>query len=123
MRKRPGWIPGVVDRLYADKPVDPEKPVKEMSLEGHDFMKTRRNCTIGIISLFAIDVVVPVIVPLGIFIVRKRPNWFIIVTKRLYADQLQDAPPISEEPVEEVEAEIGAKKYIGSRLKGARQGA
>ena len=88
MRKRPVWIFKVVNRLYADRPVDPEKPFVELSVEGHDFMKSRRNCTIGIVSLFIVDVIVPVIVPLGIYVVRKRPVWFKNVTNRLYADQV-----------------------------------
>jgi hypothetical protein len=119
MRKRPAWIPPVVERLYADKPVDPEKPVKEISVVGHDFMKTRRNCTVAIVSMFIIDVIVPVIVPLGIYIVRKRPNWFKNVTHRLYADQIQDILLANNEPVEA--SPSLAKKLLGLRFWSVKQ--
>lgn len=88
IRKRPAWIPGVVERLYADKPVDPDKPIPEYSAEGHNAMKTRRNCTIAIVTMLLIDIIVPFTVPFGLYIVRKRPIWFRNVATRLYADQL-----------------------------------
>lgn len=90
IRKRPAWIPEVVERLYADKPVDPNKPMNDISVEGHDPMKTRRNCTIAITTMLLIDVIVPFTVPFGLYIVRRRPNWFKNVAYRLYADKLQN---------------------------------
>ena len=90
VRKRPGWIPGVIERLYVDKPIDSDKPVMKLPVEGHNSMKTRRNCTIVLTTMFLIDVIVPFTVPFGLYIVRKRPYWFRNVARRLYADQLQD---------------------------------
>lgn len=90
MRKRPTWLLGVINRLYSDPPLELEKQARFVSVEGHDFMKTRRNCTIGIISLFVVDLIVPVIIPIGIFVVRKRPVWFKNLANRLYADKVQN---------------------------------
>lgn len=114
IRKRPDWIPRVVQRLYADKPVDLDNPVEELSVEGHDFMKSRRNCTIAIISLFVVDVIVPVIVPLGIYIARKRPNWFKNVTRRLYADRIDDILLAMDAPAETDPSM--KKKFLGFRF-------
>ncbi len=89
VRKRPTWIPNTVKNLYADRPINPNKISKEISIEGHDPMKTRRNCTIALTTMFLIDVIVPFTVPFGIYIVRRRPIWFKNVVTRLYADHLQ----------------------------------
>jgi len=91
VRKRPTWIPNTVEKLYADKPIDPKKNRKEISVDGHDPMKTRRNCTIALTTMFLVDVIVPFTVPFGIYIVRRRPMWFKNVVTRLYADHLQQA--------------------------------
>ena len=87
IRKRPGWIPEVVERLYADKPAESAGPVKEIP-HGHDVMETRKKCTITMCTMFLVDVVVPFTVPFGIYIVRRRPAWFKDIVSRLYADQL-----------------------------------
>ncbi len=91
VRKRPTWIPNTVERLYVDKPINPNKVNKEISVDGHDPMKTRRNCTIALTTMFLIDVIVPFTVPFGLYIVRRRPIWFKNVVTRLYADHLQQA--------------------------------
>lgn len=101
IRKRPGWIPETVQNLYLDKPLDPKKPVKEVDLEGHDYMKTRRNCTIAITTMFLIDVIVPFTVPFGLYIVRRRPNWFRNTARKLYADQLKEKESNSDESEED----------------------
>ncbi len=87
IRKRPGWIPGVVESLYADKPAEPAGPVKEVP-QGHDPMETRKKCTIAMSTMFLVDVAVPFTVPFGLYIVRRRPSWFKDIVARLYADQL-----------------------------------
>ncbi len=102
VRKRPAWLPATVERLYADKPVDPNKPVEEISLQNHDAMKTRRNCTITLSLLFIIDAIVPTVVPLAIYIVRRRPNWFKKVTLKLYADQLPETIDADEDETSEL---------------------
>ncbi len=91
VRKRPTWIPNTVERLYVDKPINPNKVNKEISVDEHDPMKTRRNCTIALTTMFLIDVIVPFTVPFGLYIVRRRPIWFKNVVTRLYADHLQQA--------------------------------
>jgi hypothetical protein len=87
IRKRPAWIPEVVERLYADKPAEMAGPVMDVPSD-HDHMETRKKCTITMCTMFLVDVVVPFTVPFGIYVVRRRPNWFKDVVSRLYADQL-----------------------------------
>jgi len=87
IRKRPGWIPEVVERLYEDKPVESAGPVMDVPSD-HDHMETRKKCTIIMCSMLLIDVVVPFTVPFGLYVVRRRPSWFKGVVSRLYADQL-----------------------------------
>ena len=85
IRKRPEWLPGVVERLYSDKEykdgVVPEVSIKE----GHDSMVTRRRCTISLTVMFLIDVIVPFTVPFGFYVVRRRPVWFRNAVARLYS--------------------------------------
>jgi len=87
IRKRPAWIPAVVENLYADKPAESTEPAQEVPL-GHDHMTTRKKCTIVVSMMFLVDVVVPFTVPFGLYIVRRRPSWFKDLVARLYADQL-----------------------------------
>lgn len=87
IRKRPGWIPEVVEKLYADKPAELARLVKEAPL-GHDPMTTRKNCTIAMSTMFLIDILVPFTVPFSLYVVRRRPRWFRDLVARLYADQL-----------------------------------
>lgn len=117
IRKRPRWVLRTIERLYADAELDPEKILDAHELAGHDHLKTRRNCTIGIITLFLIDVIVPVIVPLGIYISRKRPNWFKNVSARLYADQYQEILWEMDNPVDT--QPTLAKRLLTFNFKGA----
>ena len=87
IRKRPAWIPEVVENLYADKPAESAGPAKEVPL-GHDHMTTRKKCTIVVSTMLLVDIVVPFTVPFGLYIVRRRPGWFKDLVARLYADQL-----------------------------------
>ncbi len=104
IRKRPEWLPGVVERLYEDKEykdgVVPEVSIKE----GHDSMVTRRRCTIALSVMFLIDVIVPFTVPFGFYVVRRRPVWFRNVVSRLYSgyqpEESAENQNSSEEPVE-----------------------
>ena len=84
IRKRPDWLPRVVDKLYADKPVN-----LELTSAGlNDPMALRRKCTINLAILFVIDLIVPVIIPTALYVVRKRPAWFQDLVLKLYADKL-----------------------------------
>ncbi len=90
IRRRPDWLPKVTGRLYADKLA--AGAVAEFSPpSGHDAMKTRSRCTFGLIALFIVDVLVPVIIPTALYVVRMRPAWFCKLVFRLYADKLPPA--------------------------------
>lgn len=104
IRKRPDWLPGVVERLYSDKEykdgVVPEAGTKE----GHDSTVTRRRCTVALSCMFLIDVIVPFTVPFGFYVVRRRPVWFRNVVKRLYTGYQPEEESVenqdSSEPME-----------------------
>jgi hypothetical protein len=102
IRKRSPWVPGVVERLYADKEWPEGKIVDKPIKEAHNPMVTRRMCTISLTVMFLIDVIVPFTVPFGIYIVRRRPAWFKNVVARLYSDQPGENADTedSSEPVE-----------------------
>jgi hypothetical protein len=38
--------------------------------------------------MFAIDLLVPVVIPTALYVVRRRPEWFKNVVARLYSDKL-----------------------------------
>ena len=112
IRKRPPWLPEVVERLYADKEAGlvAEQPV----LDGHDFMITRRKCTMTLTMMFLVDIIIPVTIPFGLYIVRRRPLWFRNVVARLYADQLpdrQESQAAEQEPAVQVDEEAMQWKY------------
>lgn len=92
IRKRPDWLPRVVDNLYVDKPVKPGANMEQRLPIGHDPMAVRKKCTITLVGLFVVDLIVPVIIPTALFVVRKRPLWFKHLVVKLYSDKL---PPIA----------------------------
>ena len=102
IRKRPAWLPEVVERLYADKELKEGEILDQPIKDGHDPMVTRRRCTISLSTMFLIDVIVPFTVPFGFYVVRRRPAWFKNVVNRLYADQSGENADIQDslEPVE-----------------------
>ena len=107
IRRRPDWLPGVVERLYADRPPSLERPevakksVKSTLSVEESVAKTRKKCTRTLALMFLIDVIVPFTVPFGIYIVRRRPLWFKGVVERLYADRF---------PIADAESELAATK-------------
>lgn len=84
------WLPGVVERLYSDKPGNEEhNSIEQVNFVGCDPMRTRKKCTITVASMFTLDILVPFTVPFSLYIVRRRPLWFKNVVAKLYADLLQ----------------------------------
>ena len=83
VRKRPEWFPYAVKSLYADIPrEDKENPVAVKP------EVTRRRCTMTIISMMIVDLgPIPLTIPVGLYIVRRRPKWFRNLIERLYADK------------------------------------
>jgi len=89
IRKRPDWLPRVVDNLYLDRPAkEGDKPDPYLPI-GHDPMALRKKCTITLVGLFVVDLIVPVIIPTALFVVRRRPLWFKHLVAKLYSDKLQ----------------------------------
>lgn len=88
VRKRPDWLPDVVDRLYADNPAKDNNDLMQLVPAGHDPMVTRKKCTIALAAMFAIDLLIPVVIPTALYVVRRRPYWFKNLVARLYSDRL-----------------------------------
>lgn len=97
IRKRPDWLPLVVEQLYADKPVKKDETIEQLIPTGHDPMVIRKKCTINLAILFVIDLLIPVIIPTALFVVRRRPIWFKNLVVKLYSDKLQSAAPKPDE--------------------------
>lgn len=85
VRKRPDWFPYAVKSLYKDIPPT-EKDTKSRAV---DPKVTQRKCTYTIATMMLIDLgPVPLTIPVGLFIVRRRPKWFRKVAENLYADKV-----------------------------------
>jgi len=86
VRKRPLWLPGIVERLYI------EKDIKHDTAQPHpdktSSIVTRRRCTIGLSIMILFDFLVPFTILMGLYITRRRPIWFKNIVSRLYADLL-----------------------------------
>ncbi len=84
VRKRPDWFPDAVQSLYADMPA--EENAKPVAV---DSAATKKKCSITIICMMLVDLgPVPLTIPVGLYIVRRRPKWFRNVVTRLYADTI-----------------------------------
>ncbi len=89
VRKRPEWFPYSVKSLYADiQPDDTNPPANKKKTVAVNPEKTKRRCTYTIISMMIVDLgPIPLTIPVGLFIVRRRPKWFRNVVERLYSDK------------------------------------
>ena len=104
IRKRPDWLPRVVDNLYLDRPVKAsDKPEPYIPI-GHDPMAVRKKCTITLVGLFVVDLIVPVIIPTALFVVRRRPLWFKHLVAKLYSDKWQPVA-LQRSPVIDIKVE------------------
>jgi hypothetical protein len=85
IRKRPTWLPIVTHELYTEKWQTDETDYA--LLASHDPLLVRKNCTIGLVIIFILDLLVPIIIPTALYVVRRRPLWFKSLIIRLYSDQ------------------------------------
>ncbi len=86
IRKRPKWLPGVVERLYAEKDIKPD--ANPSQFDEKNSMLTRKRCTISLSILIFMDFLIPFTILTGLYIIRRRPVWFKKIVSRLYADLL-----------------------------------
>lgn len=84
IRKRPKWLPGVVDRLYAEK--DIKLGTTSSLFYEKKSMVTRRRCTISLSIMILLDFLIPFTILVSLYVTRRRPIWFKNVVSRLYAD-------------------------------------
>ena len=84
IRKRPKWLPGVIDRLYAEKDIKHEST--PALFDEKKSMVTRRRCTISLSIMILLDFLIPFTILVSLYITRRRPIWFKDVVSRLYAD-------------------------------------
>lgn len=91
VRKRPDWLPDTVQSLYADIPANDKEKAAAV-----DPAKTKKKCSITIICMMLVDLgPIPLTIPVGIYIVRRRPKWFRNVIQRLYADITTSSGPVA----------------------------
>lgn len=100
VRRRPKWFPGVVQGLYQDIPGEPDFVVEDGG------KATRRKCTMTLTTMFLVDLIIPVTIPFGLYIVRRRPMWFKNVANRLYAPEPSEQDELAEGEVAEPEISI-----------------
>jgi len=86
IRKRPKWLPSVVERLYAEKDIKHE--TAQPQFDKKKSVVTRKRCTISLSIMILFDFLVPFTILIGLFITRRRPVWFKNLVSRLYADLL-----------------------------------
>jgi hypothetical protein len=61
-------------------------------------MSTRAKCLIALIGLMILDIFpIPVIGLIGLYVIIKRPHWFLEVTNRLYDEGMKSAAEVEEE--------------------------
>jgi hypothetical protein len=87
IRKRPNWLPRVTHNLYDETLADTSEAHNPPILITHDPLVVRKNCTVGLIVIFTVDLLVPVIIPTALYVVRRRPKWFKNLIVRLYSDK------------------------------------
>ena len=81
------WLLGVVERLYEPMGYDPEYEM------GIGAKATRKKCIRTLWFFFACDIVIPVTIPYGLYLVSRRPLWFRDTVFRLYGDDPEEAQP------------------------------
>jgi hypothetical protein len=87
IRKRPAWLPVVTQGLYAETP-DQSDDSHQPPITSDDPMQVRKNCTIGLVIMFIVDLLIPIVIPTALYVVRRRPKWFKNLITRLYTDQI-----------------------------------
>jgi ABC-type phosphate transport system permease subunit len=91
VRKRPDWLPDTVQSLYADIPANDKEKLAAVNPA-----KTKKKVSITIICMMLVDLgPIPLTIPVGIYIVRRRPKWFRNVVERLYADITTSSGPVA----------------------------
>lgn len=84
IRKRPKWLLGVIDRLYAEK--DIKLDTTSFAYDEKKSMVTRRRCTISLSFMILLDFLIPFTILVSLYVTRRRPIWFKNLVSRLYAD-------------------------------------
>lgn len=103
IRRRPDWLPKVTDQLYADKLASGAVP-DYLPPPEHNPMSTKNRCTLGLVAMFIVDLLVPVVIPTALYVVRMRPAWFRKLVLRLYADKLFPVEVLQPEPETKIES-------------------
>ncbi|CAI8801543.1 hypothetical protein [Methylocaldum szegediense] len=61
-------------------------------------MSTRAKCLIVLIGLMILDILpIPIVGLIGLYVIIKRPRWFLEVTNRLYDEGTKSAVSAEEE--------------------------
>ena len=100
IRKRPDWLPRVTHNLYDEAVTDTSEDHNPPVFIAHDPLVVRKNYTVGLIVIFMIDLLVPVIIPTALYVVRRRPKWFKNLIIRLYSDKFNHSSIPADEKTE-----------------------
>lgn len=100
VRRRPKWFPGVVEGLYQGLPAEPDFVVEDGGIA------TRRKCTIVLTIMFIIDLIIPVTIPFGLYVIRRRPMWFKTTAANLYAPEPSEQGDMAEDQAAESESKL-----------------
>lgn len=103
IRKKPTWLPGTVERLYAEKVI--KLDTSQFLFSEKTSIVTRRRCTISLSIMILLDFMVPFTILTGLYIVRRRPIWFKNTVSRLYADLLVENKSIGS-PLETINGKL-----------------
>lgn len=99
VRKRPVWLPKAVDKLYDEEPAQAPASYQLLGFDEDDVKRVQKKATLVLLLMFAIDLLVPVVIPTAFYVVRLRPKWFRDFMARLYADKFEAVVSAVEQPV------------------------
>ncbi|SJM95260.1 hypothetical protein CRENPOLYSF2_500017 [Crenothrix polyspora] len=100
IRKRPDWLPRVTHNLYGETLADAPEAHNPPVFMAHDPLAVRKNCTAGLVAMFIVDLLVPVVIPTALYVVRRRPKWFKSLIVRLYSDKFNPYSTPADEKAE-----------------------
>lgn len=83
--RRPHWFEHVVQGVYRNRPVvSAENPTLVAPIDG-SALGTRIRCFLALAILLALDIApIPVVGAIGMYVLIRRPIWFLDLVSRIY---------------------------------------
>lgn len=84
--RRPGWFFEVVEGLYRDAASNAPGGIPVAASGRMDAaIGTRSRCFLALLLLMVLDIApVPVVGGIGLYVVTRRPRWFLALVNRIY---------------------------------------